>query len=120
MDSEQISLIVTPKTLISFQESPGEAFAPVLERMRKTPSRIRTQGGDYLAYALLDTVVDNYFVILENIGADIDALEEEVMESPNANVHHRVHDLKRQVMSLRKMIWPLRETISGLSKQDSR
>jgi magnesium transporter len=119
VDSEQISLVVTPKTLISFEESPGDAFAPVLARMRKTPSRIRTQGCDYLAYALLDAVVDNYFVILENIGADIDALEEEIMESPNANVHHRVHDLKRQVMSLRKMIWPLREMIAGLSKQDS-
>ncbi len=119
VDSEQISLIVTPKTLISFEESPGDAFAPVLERMRKTPSRVRAQGCDYLAYALLDTVVDNYFIILENIGADIDALEEEIMESPNANVHHRIHDLKRQVMSLRKMIWPLREMIAGLSKQDS-
>ena len=119
VDPEQISLIVTPKTLISFQESPGDAFAPVLERIRKTPSRIRAQGSDYLAYALLDTVVDNYFIILENIGAEIDALEEEVMERPNANVHHRVHDLKRQVMSLRKMIWPLREMVSGLSKQES-
>ena len=119
VDSEQISLIVTPKTLISFEESPGDAFAPVLERMRKTPSRVRTQGCDYLAYALLDAVVDNYFVILENIGAEIDALEDEIMETPNANVHHRIHDLKRQVMSLRKMIWPLREVIAGLSKQDS-
>ncbi|MBI5896263.1 MAG: magnesium/cobalt transporter CorA [Desulfobacterales bacterium] len=119
VDSEQISLIVTPKTLISFEESPGDAFAPVLERMRKTPNRVRAQGCDYLAYALLDAVVDNYFVILENIGAEIDALEEEIMESPNANVHHRIHDLKRQVMSLRKMIWPLREVIAGLSKQDS-
>lgn len=117
--SEQISLIVTPKTLISFEESPGDAFTPVLDRLRKASGRLRTQGVDYLAYALLDAVVDNYFVILEEMGADIDGLEDEIMERPNANVHHRIHDLKRQVMTLRKMIWPLREVIAGLSKQDS-
>ncbi len=119
VESEQVSLIVTPKTVISFRESPGDAFNPVLERLRKATGRLRSQGCDYLAYAILDAVVDNYFVILENIGADIDALEEEVMENPDANVHHRIHDLKRQVISLRKMIWPLREVIAGLSKQDS-
>ncbi|MFZ1987319.1 MAG: magnesium/cobalt transporter CorA [Desulfatitalea sp.] len=117
--SEQISLILTPKALVSFEESPEDAFAPVRERLLKAHGRIRTQGCDYLAYALLDAVVDNYFVILENIGADIDALEEETMENPNANVHHRIHELKRQVISLRKMIWPLREMIAGLSKQES-
>jgi magnesium transporter len=119
IESEQISMIVTPRTLISFEESPGDAFAPVIERLRKASSRLRGQGVDYLAYALLDLVVDNYFDILEKIGADIDALEDEIMESPNSGVHHRIHDLKRQVMSLRKMIWPLREVIGGLSRQDS-
>lgn len=114
--SEQISIILTATTLISFQESAGDVFEPVLERLRKGRGRIRAAGCDYLAYALIDAVVDHYFIILEHIGNAIDAIEEETIEQPGANVLGRIHELKRETIALRKKIWPLRELIAGLSK----
>ncbi|MDA8141139.1 MAG: magnesium/cobalt transporter CorA [Desulfobacteraceae bacterium] len=117
--AEQVSLILTPATLISFQESPGDVFAPVRERLQKNRGKIRSSGSDYLAYALVDAVVDHYFVILEYIGTQIEDLEEETIDNPKADVLHHIHELKREVISLRKQIWPLREIVVGLIKQDS-
>lgn len=117
--SEQISLILTTGTLISFQETAGDVFTPIRERLHKNRGRIRTAGCDYLAYTLMDAVVDNYFVILEKIGTEIDVLEDETIDNPMADVLHRIHALKREIISLRKQIWPLREVIAGLAKQES-
>lgn len=114
--AEQISIILTATTLISFQESVGDVFEPVRERLRKGRGRIRSSGCDYLAYALIDSIVDHYFIILERIGTAIDTLEEETIEQPGANVLERIHELKRVTIALRKQIWPLRELIAGLSK----
>ena len=117
--SEQVSLILTPRVLISFQESQGDVFTPVRERLHKNRGRIRSAGCDYLTYALVDAIVDHYFVILEQIGAQIEVLEEETIEDPKAEILHRTHELKREVIALRKQIWPLREVIAALSRQDS-
>ena len=117
--SEQISLIVTSGVLISFQESTGDVFAPIRERLQKGKGRIRTSLSDYLAYALMDAVVDHYFVILERVGEEIDDLEEKILNHSFPEVLKRLHERKSEVVALRKHLWPLREVIMGLSKDSS-
>lgn len=117
--SEQVSLILTPRVLISFQESAGDVFTPVRDRLHKNRVSIRSAGCDYLAYALVDAIVDQYFVILEQVGAVIDVLEEETIDDPQPAILHRTHELKREVIALRNQIWPLREVIASLSRQET-
>lgn len=119
ISSEQVSLILTQKTLISFQESVGDVFEPVRDRLNKGRGRIRSSPGDYLAYALIDAIVDHYFVILESIGTHIEELEEETIEDPKTDVLEHIHEMKREVIYLRKQVWPLREVIAGLSRQET-
>lgn len=115
--TEQISLIVGAKYVISFQEGiEGDVFAPLRESIRNNKSRIRKMGTDYLAYSLIDAIVDNYFVILEKIGDNIELLEEKLVENPTTDVMHEIHALKREMIYLRKAVWPLREVISGMER----
>lgn len=113
---EQVGLIVGPRFVLSFQESEGDVFEPVRERLRKGKGRIRKGGADYLAYTLMDAVVDNYFLVLEKIGEDIEELEEEVIGKPARETVESIHNLKRELLYLRKAVWPLREAIAGLEK----
>jgi magnesium transporter len=113
---EQVGLIVGPRFVLSFQESEGDVFEPVRERLRKGKGRIRKGGPDYLAYALMDAVVDNYFLVLEKIGEDIEELEEEVIGKPGPETVESIHNLKRELLFLRKSVWPLREAVAGLEK----
>lgn len=117
--SEQVSLVLGPHWLISFQEAPGDIFEPVRERIRRGRGRIRKTGCDYLAYALMDAVVDNYFVILEKIGTQIEILEDGIAEDPEMDVLHAIHALKREVIYLRKQVWPLREFVNRLIKEET-
>lgn len=119
IEHEQISIILTPNTVISFQEREQDVFAPVRQRIRKTQGRIRTLGSDYLAYALLDVVVDNYFIILEKLGEDIEVSEEKLIAQPKAEVLKEVHRLKKEMLLLRKSVWPLREVITQLMHSES-
>jgi magnesium transporter len=116
---EQISLIVTPSVVISLQEKEGDVFDPVRQRIRKGKGRIRKSGTDYLAYALIDTVVDHYFKIFEKIGERIEELQEEVLEKPSPEILQAIQNLKREMIFIRKSIWPLREIISGLLRSES-
>ena len=118
--TEQISLILHPNFVISFQEGiEGDVFSPVRERLRGAKGRIRGMGADYLAYTLIDAIVDNYFAILEGIGERIEDLEEELVSHPKKETLHRIHELKREMIFLRKAVWPLREVISTLQRGDS-
>jgi magnesium transporter len=117
--AEQISLIFGKNFVISFQESEGDVFDPIRERIRNNKSRIRKVGTDYLAYSLLDAIVDNYFSILEKIGEQIEALEEEVVVNPVPEILQSIYDLKREMIFLRKSLWPLREVVSGLQRGES-
>lgn len=117
--SEQVSLVLTPKVLVSFQESTPDLFGAVRARLQKGQGRLRKSGCDYLAYTLIDAVVDNYFVILERIGLEIDDIEEATLEQPDPKALQRMHDLKRQVITMRKQVWPLREVIAGLAREGS-
>jgi len=114
--SEQVSLIVSSDFVISFQETEGDVFNPIRERLRNAKGRIRKEGADYLAYSLIDTIVDNYFSILEKIGEDVESIEEELVTNPTPKTLQIIHDLKRQTISLRKSVWPLREIVSGLER----
>lgn len=119
IDSEQMSLVLGHNFVLSFQEEPGDVFDAVRMRIRNAKGQIRKFGADYLLYALLDAVVDQYFVILEELGDDIEALEEEVLAHPRADVLQTLHRLKREMIYLRKAVWPLREIINVLARDDS-
>ncbi len=117
--TEQISLVVGPNFVISLQENGKDVFAPVRVRLRNRQSRLRSQGADYLAYSLLDAVVDHYFVILERLGAEIEEVEEDLVRNPTSEVLQSIHRLKREMIFLRKLVWPLREVISALERRES-
>lgn len=116
--SEQVSLIVGDNYLLSFQERPGDVFNGVRERLR-AGRKIRALGPDYLAYALIDAVVDNYFLLLEKFGDAVEDLEEELLENPRPDTLRHIHHFKREMLLVRKMVWPLREVLSSLSRDEN-
>jgi len=116
---EQVSLIVGPTFVVSLQESEGDVFDQIRERLRKAKGRIRKMGSDYLAYALIDAIVDNYFVVLEKIGEEIEILEDELLSDPKPETSRTIHHLKRELIFLRKSVWPLREVIAQLERGES-
>jgi len=117
--AEQLSMVISKTFLLTFQEQPGDVFEPVRERIRKQKGRIRASGIDYLAYALLDTVVDNYISVIENLGDEIEEIDDEVLIDPKPSVMEKINLYKREMNYLRKSIRPLREAILQLNKLDS-
>ena len=116
---DQVSIILGPNFLLSFQEREGDVFNPIRERLRKPDSRIRKSGVDYLAYSLKDAVIDYYFVILERFGEKVEDLEEELITDPRPETLHTIQSYKRDMILLRKSVWPLRELINSLQKVES-
>ncbi len=116
---EQVSLIVGKKYVISFQERKGDVFDPVRNRIRSGKGRIRKMGADYLLYALVDAIVDNYFVIPEHFGEKIDTIELQLLSNPSIEVLQLIHKMKREMIFLRKAVWPLREVISNIERSES-
>jgi magnesium transporter len=114
-----LSLILTKSVLISFQERKGDVFEPVRERIRKQKKRIRNAGTDYLAFALLDIVIDNYIYIISFLGEKIETLEENLLMDPKKSVIEEINMYKRELNFLRKSIKPAREMILSLSKMES-
>jgi magnesium transporter len=119
VEPEQISLILGPSLVMSFQEREGDVFNPIRERVRTGKGRIRRMGADYLAYSLLDSIVDNYFTVLEQVGEKIEFLEEELVTNPTPETLQTIHNLKREMIFLRKSVWPLREVIGALERGES-
>jgi len=117
--SEQFSIIFGKNFVISFQEKEGDIFNPIRERIRTSKGRIRKMGADYLAYSLIDAIVDSYFIILEKLGENIEDVEETMLANPTPETLHDIHRLKRKMISLRKSVWPLREVVSALERSDS-
>lgn len=117
--SEQVSLILGPHYLISFQETEGDVFNFVRERIRKGRGRMRKSGPDYLAYALVDAVVDHYFLILEKMGEKIEEFEEQLHEQPTPEILQAIHHLKREMIYFRKQVWPIREVLNTWQKIES-
>lgn len=116
---EQISLILGPNFVLSFQEREGDVFDPIRERLRSGTGRIRKLGADYLAYALLDSIIDHYFIVLEKLGEKIEFLEEKLVSQPTSETLQVIHQLKKEMIFLRKAVWPLREVINNLERGES-
>jgi magnesium transporter len=113
IDIEQVSIVFGPGWVVTFQEWPGDVFEPVRERLR-TGTRVRQLGADFLTYALLDAVIDGYFPVVESIGATIEALEDEVLDHPTRRTLVRIHDVRRSLVSLHRILWRQRDAIGGL------
>jgi magnesium transporter len=119
IETEQISLVLGPNFVVSFQEREGDVFCPIREQIRNNRGRIRKSGADYLAYALVDSVVDTYFTVLEELGETMETLEEEVATNPVPQTLQIIHDLKREMILLRKSVWPFREIVGRLERGES-
>jgi magnesium transporter len=118
--SEQVSIVFGRNFVISIQEGrEGDLFEPLRERIRNGKGRIRKLGPDYLAYSLLDTIIDHYFLILEKFAERIETLEENLVSEPKPETLRQIHSMKREMIFLRKSAWPLRELIYNLEKSDS-
>jgi len=119
VEVEQVSMILGNSFVLTFQEQTGDIFDPVRLRIAENRGRIRKSGPDYLAYTLLDAVVDSYFAILQSLGDQIENLEDELLANPTSATLGRIHFLKREMAYLRKSVWPLRELINILKRQES-
>lgn len=117
--SEQISIVLGKNFLFSFQERPSNVFEPTIDRIRKQKGRIRKAGIDYLAYALLDNIVDNYVFIIERLGEKIEEIESEILGNPTHSVLERINNYKREMNFLRKTVRPVREFMMQLSRLDT-
>jgi magnesium transporter len=115
---EQVSLFIFPDLVLSFQERPGDCLEPVRERLRKSKGKIRFQSADYLAYAIIDALIDGYFPVLEKVGDDLEDLEELILENPTERLLQQVHQTKRELLTLRRAIWPIREAVNALMRED--
>lgn len=116
---EQVSLILGSNFVISFQEREGDVFEHIRERIRTAKGRIRKTGSDYLAYCLVDAIVDNYFLVLEKLSDKVELLEDELLPNPKPETLPAIQRLKRSLISLRRSVWPLREVVNSVERGDS-
>lgn len=117
---EQISMLLGEGVVITFQEGPGDVFEPLRERIRHGKGRIRKLKADYLAYALMDAIVDNYFAIIEKVGEELEELEELVLKGSGTKTVSRIQAIKRQMLLIRRAAWPMRELINNFEKSESK
>lgn len=118
IDLEQISLVLGANYLISIQEKKDDVFDPIRAWIRDDKGSIRKMGASYLAYALIDAVIDHYFIALERLGEEIENLEEELVSNPTQATLQFIHKLKHAMILLRKSVWPLREVVGRLERRE--
>ncbi len=118
VDTEQVSLFLGPDTIISLQEREGDVWQPVRDRMHSDESRIRKNDISFLLYSLLDSVVDHYYPVLEHFGDRLEQIEATVLEDPDEAVFHKLHAIKRELMLIRRHLWPTRELLSQMIGQE--
>jgi len=117
--AEQVSILFGPFGVITFQEIEGDVFNPIRDRVRTAKGRIRSLGPDYLAYRLLDAIIDNYFIVLEDVSDRVEGIQDQVANKPEPGIVHEIHRLKRDIIFLRKALRPVREVVGGLQKSES-
>jgi len=117
--ADQVSIVLGKDFVLSFQERESSLLESIREKIRKNKGRIRKEGADYLAHAIVDNVVDNYFVVLENLEDKIEYLEDDLVKKATPSTLEAIHVLKRELILLRKSLWPLREAISSLERSES-
>jgi magnesium transporter len=116
---EQVSIVLSKNSVISFQEDDDPIFEPVLHRLRNGAPRLRKHGVDYLAYALIDTIVDHYMKVMEKIGGEIEELENEILEDSDSAIPEKIHALRRKLIYFRRTVWPLRDSLNSLLREES-
>lgn len=119
LELEQVSIVVGPRIVLTFQEHAGDCFEPVRQRLREGRVRLRGSGSDYLAYALIDVAIDSFFPVLEDHGERLEDLEQAVLAMGDPRTLTRVQQVKRDLLRLRRNLWPYRELISTLSRDDT-
>jgi magnesium transporter len=119
LDADQISIILGPNYVVSFKEKEGDLFKGLRDRLRTGKGRIRRMEADYLAYSIIDVIVDNYFSIMEKLGEQFEIVEDVVVAKPEPESLPAIYNLKRDMLFLRKSVWPLREAISRLQRTES-
>ncbi|GAB4233281.1 MAG: magnesium/cobalt transporter CorA [Methyloligellaceae bacterium] len=117
-DSEQFCLFVGEDFVLTFQEQPVATIAPVRNRLRQGGGRLRKSGPDYLAYALIDAIIDGYFPLLEHCGDRLEDLEDEIVTAPDQDHVSALHELKRELLMIRRLVWPMREMINSLIRDE--
>lgn len=117
--TDQTSLFLGRNFLLTFQEHYGDCLGPVRERLRRGKGLMRRSGPDYLAYAIIDAIVDGYFPILESYGETLESLEDEVVERPARGSLAGIHQARRDLLTLRRAIWPLRDAVNSLIREES-
>ena len=117
--AEQISIILGDNYVISLHENEEDFFAHLRPRLETSGGRIRREKADYLAYALLDLIVDHYFLVLEQLGEVVENLEEELVKNPTPATLNKIYHLKRDIIQIRRAVWPLREVLSKLARINS-
>ncbi|PKO24873.1 MAG: magnesium and cobalt transport protein CorA [Betaproteobacteria bacterium HGW-Betaproteobacteria-8] len=116
--SDQVSIVLGRNFVLTFQERQLGAFNPIRERLRTQGSHLRQSGPDYLTYSLLDMIVDRYFIVLEQLGDDCEVLEEALIRKPTNTTLNSIHRLKRESMELRRNVWPLRDVVNHLIRNE--
>lgn len=116
---EQISIVVGHGFVLTFQEEPGDVLGSLRDRIRMGTGRVRTMDAAYLAYSILDLIVDHYFAVLEGLGEAIDIVQEEVLRSPDSQTLERIQRIRRRLLLSRKAIWPMRELAGRLERQEN-
>jgi magnesium transporter len=120
LDFEQISIVITENTVITFQEKPGDFFDGIRKRILNNAGRIRRTGTDYLAYAIIDAVVDEYFVILDRMGDTIESFEERAIDEGDNTFIRDIQTVKQNLLRIRRIVWPLRESINILTRLENK
>lgn len=118
--TEQISVCLKPGLIATFQERPGDCFDPIRQRLHEASSRLRQRGADYLAYSLIDAVIDSFFPIMENIGDRLELLEERVFAAADEQVLSEIHCIRRDLVTLRRAVWPLRDPLNLLMRSETK
>ena len=116
VDNEQLSLVLKQGLLVTFQERPGDGFAPVRRRLKEGLGQLRKSGADYLFYVLIDTAIDNYYPVLDLYGDTMDRLDDQVREDPRPEASAAIHTMRRELRQLRRAAWPLRDVASALGR----
>jgi magnesium transporter len=119
LNIQQVSIVLSKNSVLAFQEDDHPIFEPVLHRLRSGAPRLRSHGTDYLSYALIDTIVDHYFEVMEKLGDEIEELENKILEDHSDTIPEQIHTLRRKLIYFRKSIWPLRDSLNTLMRDES-
>jgi magnesium transporter len=117
LESEQTSMFIEGETVLTFQEAPGDIWDPIRQRLEKAGSRLRELDASFLSYALIDAIVDHCFPVLEHYGDRLEELEDLVLDRPDRGTINEIHQIKRELLLLRRAVWPMREVVNTMQRE---